>query len=83
MRLLKRKYNDEALVQAAERALGDVPTIDLSKLTISSEEGIVTLTGRAGTGLAQRHALDAVRQAYKQAGLKYERIVDDIVAGHS
>jgi osmotically-inducible protein OsmY len=81
MKLLKRRYNDEALVRAAERALGDVPTVDLSSLAINSEGGIVTLTGRVGTDLAHRHALDAVRKAYQMSGLKHEQIVDKISVG--
>ena len=81
MRLLKRKYNDEALVRATERALADVPTINMSQLSITSDEGVITLAGRTGTSLARQHALEATHKALQQGKLKHERIVDEMVVG--
>lgn len=83
MRLLKRRFNDEALVQVAERALGELPAVDLSKLTISSEGGIITLGGQTASSVGQRHAVETLEQAFRHANLKYERIVDKIVVGRN
>jgi osmotically-inducible protein OsmY len=78
MKLLKRKYNDEVLVLQAERALRGDPTVNAATLDVSSKDGIVIVSGRVNSSLAQRHALETVRGAYHHAGLKYETIVDRI-----
>ncbi len=80
MKLLT-KYKDEALVAHAERALGDEPTVDPSRLNITSENGTVFLRGTVKNSRTREHIVNIVRQAYQKVGLKYDRIVDELVVG--
>lgn len=75
------KYDDERLCLQGEHALAEDPILNAAHLDVSSEKGVVTLRGRAPTQVAKTRAEEAVRHAYDLAGLKYDRIVDEIVVG--
>lgn len=75
------KYDDQRLCQEGERALIEDPILNAAQLDVTSEDGVVTLRGRVPTQIAKSRAAEAVRNAYRLAGLKYDRIEDEIVVG--
>lgn len=79
--LFGTKYKDEKLVAVAEKALNGEPTIDTSKLTVSSLKGVVTLEGKLRTSMAKRHALETVERVFRRETLKFDKIQDRIEVG--
>lgn len=79
--LFGTKYKDEKLIAVAEKALNGEPTIDTSRLTISSVKGAVTVEGKLKTSMAKRHAVETVERAILREGLKFEKVVDRIEVG--
>lgn len=78
-RLFGSKYDDEEIVSAIQPALIDDPMItDHSKISVSSEDGVVTLAGSVEKQLEKDHIEGAVRDAVRYKGLKFERIANDI-----
>jgi osmotically-inducible protein OsmY len=75
------KYKDEKLIASAEKALSGDPTIDTSRLTISSLKGVVTVEGKLKTSMAKRHALETVARVYHREALKFDKILDRIEIG--
>ncbi len=77
--LFGKKFKDEELIAAAENALSDEPTLNVSNLTVTSEKGIVTLGGQLSSTMAKRRAIEAVERAFQRKGLKYDKLIDDIM----
>lgn len=78
---LLSKYKDDELVVRAERALGDDPTVDSSRLEVSSNKGAVVVRGKVSTTRARDHAINVMRRSFERAGLKYENIIDELTIG--
>lgn len=79
--LFGAKYKDEKLVAFAEKALNGEPTIDPSRLTISSNKGVVMVEGKLKTSMAKRHAIETVHRVYQREALKFDKVVDRIEIG--
>lgn len=77
--LFKKKYQDDALMQCAENALELETMLDASTLSVSSEKGIVVLSGKARTTRDKSRAMDAVLNSLQGSRLKFERVQDNIV----
>jgi len=76
---LLKKYDDKLLVQQAERALANDPSIDNSRISVSSKNGIITLEGKSRNQSEHRRAVDIVQRSLKSKNLKYDRIADKII----
>ena len=81
-RLFGNGFDDEKLVDSIRMAVLDDPMItDPSKLTIDSEDGVITLSGTVEKRMEKAHVESTARDALHYRGLKYERIVDSITIG--
>jgi osmotically-inducible protein OsmY len=77
-----RKYNDEQLVAHAKNALAADPRLmDVSGVSIASAKGVVSLTGTVHKSTEKERSEGVVREALRTAGLKYERILNEIKVG--
>ena len=75
---LLKKYDDKLLAQQAERALANDPSIDNSRISVSSKNGIITLEGKSRNQSEHRRAVDIVQRSLKSKNMKYDRIADKI-----
>ncbi len=81
-RFVKSKYNDEQIVVRAENAITEDPAIaNGTALGVSSQKGVVTLTGTVASDREKVHVEGTVRSALRQAGLKFERIENRLATG--
>ena len=78
LNIFKRKYKDEALANRAEQSLLENPTLDIVNLDVQSEEGRVTLRGRASSQASKQRAVETVRRTLEATGLRFETIIDEI-----
>lgn len=76
---LLKKYDDKLLAQQAERALANDPSIDNSRISASSKNGIITLEGKSRNQSEHRRAVDVVQRSLKSMNMKYDRIADKII----
>jgi osmotically-inducible protein OsmY len=76
---LLKKYDDKLLAQQAERALANDPSIDNSRISVSSKNGIITLEGNIRNQSEHRRAVDIVQRSLKSMNMKYDRIADKII----
>lgn len=76
---LLKKYDDKLLAQQAERALANDPSIDNSRISVSSKNGIITLEGKSRNQSEHRRAVDIVQRSLKSMNMKYDRIADKII----
>jgi osmotically-inducible protein OsmY len=76
---LLKKYDDKLLAQQAERALSNDPSIDNSRISVSSKNGIITLEGKSRNQSEHRRAVDVVQRSLKSMNMKYDRIADKII----
>lgn len=72
-------YNDEKLLEIAEKALEEDPMIrDYSLITTASEDGVVRLGGVVHSSQEQQRIESAVRTSITNSGLKFERIENNV-----
>lgn len=76
---LLKKYDDKLLAQQAERALANDPSINNSRISVSSKNGIITLEGNIRNQSEHRRAVDIVQRSLKSMNMKYDRIADKII----
>lgn len=81
-RLFGNGYDDEKLVDSIRMAVLDDPMItDPTRLTIDSQDGVITLAGTVEKRMEKEHVASTARDALSYRGLKYERIMDNITVG--
>ena len=81
-RLFGRKYNDEQLVSHAKNALATDPLLtDITGVSIASAKGVISLTGTVHKLTEKDRIEGGIRSALNTAGLKYDRIVNEIQVG--
>lgn len=72
-------YNDDKLLEIAEKALEDDPMIrDHSLITTATEDGVVKLGGVVHSTQEQQRIENAVRSSITNSGLKFERIENNV-----
>jgi len=73
------KYDDHKInVRASEAITADAKIKEPGQLSVSSQDGVVTLLGSA-FGDVERYSIEGtIRSALKAAGLKYVRLVNEI-----
>lgn len=74
-----KKYDDERIVLCAENALERENILNTNRLAVSSKEGIVALDGRTHSRIVKNRASLVVRNSLIDAGVRYHRIVDNII----
>lgn len=73
------QYNDEALISRAKSALENDPLIsDPAAVVVTSEKGVVTLSGRVSRAQEVDRIEGVVRDAFTKAGVKHERLINDL-----
>lgn len=71
-------YNDEELATRAQQTLIQEPLVSGAQLGVTSEDGIVTLTGTAQSETEKERAARTIRQTFETAGLEFDQIVNEI-----
>lgn len=78
-RFFGNKYQDEQLISHAQTAIVEDPLVsNVSKVSVSSEDGVVTIEGTVHTEREKDHLEGSVREALRTTGLKYERVVNNL-----
>lgn len=77
-----QRYKDDKLAERALQALEGSPAIQISNLDVVSKNGVVTLAGVLGKGTSRQRAVEVAQSALNMAGLKYQKIVDELVDRH-
>lgn len=73
------KYNDAQLVSQAQVALTADPLIsDASSLVVTSQKGVITLSGIVQKAQEKDRIEGVVRSALTNVGLKHERIINEL-----
>ncbi len=79
----KSKYNDAQIVSQAQVALSSDPMIsDPSALVVTSQKGVITLSGIIHKPQEKDRIEGVVRSALTTVGLKHERIVNELKLPH-
>jgi len=77
------KYADDQLVAAATRAINsDTHIHDPSTLLVSSKKGVVTLGGIVSKEQEKERIEAVVREAFTNANLKHERLINELKIPH-
>ncbi|MCB0084062.1 MAG: BON domain-containing protein [Caldilineaceae bacterium] len=74
-----KKYDDSQIIACAESALEIESMIQSRDLAVTSEKGVVMLSGKVRSRIDKSRATDVVLNSLTGASLKFERIVDNIV----
>lgn len=74
-----KKFDDSQIVACAESALEIESMIQSQNLAVTSENGVITLSGKVPSRIDKSRATDVVLNSLTGASLKFERIVDNIV----
>jgi osmotically-inducible protein OsmY len=79
----KSKYNDTQLVSQAQIALAADPLIsDPSSLVVTSQRGVITLSGIVHKPQEKDRIEGVVRSALTNRELKHERIINELKLPH-
>jgi hypothetical protein len=73
------KFDDAKLVTTATKALAADPMIsDPSTLVVTSEKGVITLTGPVHRVTDRDRIEGVVRSALNSTGLKFDRLINEL-----
>ena len=73
------KYNDDKIVSCVQQAIADDPLLtDATTVTVSSQDGVVTIEGVVLKEDEVYRIEGVVRSTLKNIGLKYDRIVNGL-----
>jgi hypothetical protein len=77
------KYDDKQLVSQATKSIAADPLIsDPNSLVITSKKGVITLGGIVPKEQEKNRIADVVCDALTNAGLKHERLVNELKLAH-
>ena len=77
------KYDDEQLVSRATQSIAADPLInDPNSLLVTSKKGVITLGGIVPKAQEKERIETVVRNAFTNAGLKHERLVNELKLAH-
>ena len=77
------KYNDEQLVAQAMKGIVADPLIsDPTSLVVTSKKGVITLGGIVPKEQEKNRIADVVHNSLTNAGLKHERLVNELKLAH-
>ena len=74
-----KKFNDSEIIACAENALEIESMIQSKDLAVTSDHGVIMLSGKVRSRIDKSRATDVVLNSLTGASLKFERIVDNIV----
>jgi osmotically-inducible protein OsmY len=78
-RFAKARYDDVRIVSVATRAIEEDPVVENpGKMVVTSNNGVVTLSGPVGTEMQARHIEGVVNGTLRTAGLKHAEIVNKL-----
>jgi osmotically-inducible protein OsmY len=78
-RFTHARYNDDEIVHRAETAITEDPLIsDWKDVDISSDKGVLTLSGFVHKETEKDRVEGVVRSSLRDAGLKFDRIVNEL-----
>jgi osmotically-inducible protein OsmY len=73
------KYDDKQLVSQATKSIAADPLInDPNSLVVTSKQGVITLGGIVPKAQEKDRIEAVVRNAFTTAGLKHERLVNEL-----
>jgi osmotically-inducible protein OsmY len=77
------KYDDKQLVSQATKSIAADPLInDPNSLVVTSKQGVITLGGIVPKAQEKDRIEAVVRNAFTNAGLKHERLVNELKLAH-
>lgn len=74
-----QRYNDEKLSERALQALDSSPAIHIKNVDVVSKKGVVTISGTLQKGESSLRPVEVVQSALNMAGLKYQKIINQLV----
>ncbi len=78
-RFTHTKYNDEEIVHRAQTAIAEDPLInDWKDVDVSSEKGVITLSGFVHKEPEKDRIEGVVRSSLRDAGLKIDSLVNEL-----
>ena len=82
-RFFEAKFPDDELVASATKAINSDPLIrDPDSLLVTSKKGIVTLAGIVAREQEKLRIEGVVRNAFTDASLKHERLINELKTPH-
>jgi osmotically-inducible protein OsmY len=76
-------YDDEQLVARATKGIAADPLVsDPTSLVVTSKKGVITLGGIVPKEQEKNRIADVVRNSLTNAGLKHERLVNELKLAH-
>jgi osmotically-inducible protein OsmY len=73
------KYDDARLTMLAKNAIAEDPLVtDHGNMTISSSNGVLTLTGIVHKRSEKDRVEGVVRETLQHVGIKFDRITNDL-----
>ncbi|MCB0110586.1 MAG: hypothetical protein KDE53_31915 [Caldilineaceae bacterium] len=76
---LTKRFNDNALDQCVMVSLESDGLIDVTRLAIKSDNGVITIAGRTRNVFEKKRVGNVAQQGLDAAGLRFQQIVDRIV----
>ncbi len=75
----RSKFDDVRIVNVANRAIEDDPSIENpQQLIVTSKNGVITLSGVVSTDRQSHHLEGVVDSALKSAGVKHAEVVNQV-----
>ncbi len=76
-----RRFDDRELDQCVLTSLENDGLVDVSRLAVTSSNGIVTIQGQTRNIFEKKRAGNLAQQGLEASGLRFQQVVDNIVVG--
>lgn len=76
-----KRFNDNELDQCVITSLESDGLVDVTRLAVNSNNGVVTLAGRTRNIFEKKRAGNVAQQGLAASGLRFQAVVDNITVG--
>ena len=76
-----KRFQDEELDQCVLTSLESDGLVDVTRLDVRSNNGIVTIQGRTRNIFEKKRVGNIAHQGLEASGLRFQELVEDIVVG--
>lgn len=76
-----KRFDDNELDECVITTLESDGLVDVTRLTVSSNNGIVTLQGQTRNIFEKKRAGNIAQQGLTASGLRFQQVIDNIVVG--
>ncbi len=76
---LTKRFNDNQLDQCVMTSLESDGLVDVTRLDVTSANGVVTIQGRTRNVFEKKRVGNVAQQGLEASGLRFQQIVDQIV----